>query len=854
MTFDARNARGLDESEARRRLVDEGPNSLPEDARKGVLRGILAAAREPMVLLLLIAGGLYGLLGDRIEAATLLASVAFVVGIAFVQARKTERALAALRDLTNPRALVIREGKATRVASEHVVRGDLVIVAEGDRVPVDATVLECSNLSVDESLLTGESVSVRKREVTSTDVAAAPGGDDTPHVFAGTMVVNGRAIVEARATGARSEIGKIGAALGQNASMRSPLEREVDTLVRRVAVAAVGVSLLLAVVHGLRSRDPIGGLLAGVSLAMSLLPEELPIVLTVFFAIGALRLSQVRVLTRHMPAIETLGATTVLCTDKTGTLTENRMRVSRLWVDGCTHDVGDGSLPEAVHGVVEHGVLASQRDPFDPMEIAFHALSDGQLAGTEHVHRDFVLVREYPLSKALLSMAHVWRAPSGDVLVVSAKGAPEAIVDLCHLEAEEAERIRGQVVSMARDGLRVLGVACTETTSELPSMQHDFAFRFVGLVGLEDPVRANVPLALAECREAGIRVIMITGDYPETATAIARKAGFARPERVIRGSEVADLDDAALASRLREVDVIARAIPEHKTKIVRALAASGEVVAMTGDGVNDAPALESAHIGIAMGGRGTDVAREAADLVITDDDFSSIVAGARLGRRIFDNLRKVVVYILAVHVPIAGLALLPSFFGLPLMLHPLQIVFLELIIDPSCSLVFEVEPEEADVMRRPPRSAGAQLVSAQSVRMALAQGASVLVASFGCLLFAHARGFEEGAIRAVAFTSLVGGNLALIQVNRSWSRRTGSAPRGWLVWIVVGLTVSLLALVLFVEPFTSLLRLAPISLGSAGLAFATGALSVAWVELRKRFGKGLFSAGRAPARAAEVRA
>ena len=838
-SFDARTAQGLTSEEAAARLAADGPNALPTDAPTTLLHTLFEVLRQPMLLLLLAAGGLYLFLGDRLEAYTLLGSVFVVIAIELVQERKTARALEALRDLASPRALVIRDGTTKRIPGIDVVRGDLVIIAEGDRVPADARVLEASSLTTDESLLTGESVPVRKRVATESDVEGRPGGDDLPFVFSGTLVVKGRAVAEVFGTGARSELGRIGAALRTTAPMRSPLETEVDGIVRLVASGAAFLCVGLALVYGLRTGEYVDGLLAGIALAMGLLPEELPIVLTVFLAIGALRLSKKRVLTRRMAALETLGAASVLCTDKTGTLTENRMRIAALYADGVFHDVGPDGLPEAVHPVVEHGILASQRDPFDPMELAFHRLGNETLLGTEHLHATWQLVREYPLSPELLSVAHVWRSPDGGGLVVSAKGAPEAIVDLCHMDEAAAGIVREAVRTLARRGLRVLGIASTRFEGrELPESQHDHPFAFVGLVGLQDPVRSTVPAAVAECRAAGISVLMITGDYPETASAIAREAGLERPESVLTGTELASLDDAALARRLREVDVIARAVPEQKLRIVKALADGGGVVAMTGDGVNDAPALEASHIGVAMGGRGTDVAREAADLVVTDDDFTSIVAGVRLGRRIFDNLRKAVVYILAVHVPIAGLSLIPAMIGWPLALLPLHIVFLELIIDPACSIAFEVEVEEDDVMRRPPRAADSRLVDRRVLGVGLAQGVSVLVAALAVLALAHVEGLAEGATRALAFTALLGGNLALILVNLSWSaKRSPSRPRNHVAWGVVLAATAMLCLCLVLEPLRRLLHFDAVEPAWALSAFAAGSLSVGWFEVWKRLRK-----------------
>jgi Ca2+-transporting ATPase len=828
---------GLTAAEAAARLASEGPNALPTDARSSFIHTVWHLLREPMLLLLLAAAGIYLVLGDRFEAVMLSLSVCFVIGIELVQERKTARALDALRDLASPRALVLRDGKPQRIAGQDVVRGDRILIAEGDRVPADARLVEASGISVDESLLTGESVPVRKRVALATDTEARPGGDDLPFLYSGTLVVKGRGAAEVFATGPRSEIGRIGTALHGATSERSPLQREIGAIVRVMALTAAVLSIGLAVLYAVQSDSVVEGLLVGIALAMSLLPEELPIVLAVFFALGALRLSKHRVLTRNLAALETLGATSVLCTDKTGTLTENRMRVAALYAAGEVHQVTDAALPEFVHEVVEHGILASQRDPFDPMEIAFHQLGETALRATEHLHATWTLVREYPLSPELLSMSHVWRSPNETSLIVSAKGAPEAIVDLCHLPEAQVEAVRAAVMALGSDGLRVLGVASVRfDDGELPGEQHDYPFTFVGLVGLEDPVRATVPAAIADCRAAGIRVVMITGDYPATASAIGRKAGLACPDDVLTGAEIELLDDDALVTRLRSADVVARAVPEQKLRIVRALARDGGVVAMTGDGVNDAPALEAAHIGIAMGGRGTDVAREAADLVITDDDFASIVAGVRLGRRIFDNLRKAVTYIVAVHVPVAGLSLIPALLGWPLALLPLHIVFLELIIDPACSVAFEAEGDEADIMSRPPRAPTSRLADRGLFLLGLAQGVSVLLACLAVLFAARQHGLAEGGTRALAFTALLGGNVALIAVNLSWSvggERKGR-PTNRVAFLVAGLAMAGLVASLVFAPVRSVFHFDPVSLPLGLAAFGAGAVSVAWFEVWKR--------------------
>jgi Ca2+-transporting ATPase len=840
--FDVRGARGLGSEEAARRLRDEGPNELPSARHRNVLRIALEVLREPMLLLLLGTGSIYLILGDRREAAILLSFVVVVTVITFVQERRTERALEALRDLASPRAQVIRDGEQRRIPGREVVRGDLLLLSEGDRVPADALLLDSRNLSVDESLLTGESVPVRKRgREPGEQVMGPPGGDGTPWTYSGTLVVKGQGFAEVLATAASTEMGRIGKALATTHAERTPLQREVRRLVRVLAVVGVALSVMVATVYALTRHDRLHGLLAGVTLAMAMLPEEFPVVLTIFLALGSLRLSRMGVLTRRMPAIEALGAATVLCVDKTGTLTRNRMEVRELLADGERFVVGPDApaLPEAFHALVEYGVLASPIDPFDPMDAAFKSCGDATLAGTEHLHADWRLVREYALSDELLALSHVWRSPDGSDYVIAAKGAPEAIFDLCHLAPARIEALDAELAAMTGRGLRVLGVARARFRAgdELPRAQHDFDFELLGLVGLADPIRPSVPAAVAECRAAGIRVVMVTGDYPGTALAVAREAGLGGGAGAcMTGPEVAALDEAALARRIGDVDVFARVAPQQKLRIVRALSARGELVAMTGDGVNDAPALRAAAIGVAMGGRGTDVAREAAALVITDDDFASIVGAVRGGRRIYDNLRKAMSYIVAVHVPIAGMSLLPVLLGWPLLLMPVHIAFLELIIDPASSVVFEAEPEEAGVMARPPRRAGAPLFGAGMLAISLLQGASVLAAAFVVFGAALHAGRAEGAARALSFATLVLGNLALIAVNRSASDSAiGGVLRGdnrafsWVAGGAAAFLVSSLAV-----PWAQrLFRFAPLAAADLAMAAAMVLLSVSWFEVYK---------------------
>lgn len=833
--LDIKAVSGLSEAKANDRLKEEGYNELPSAKQRSVFAIAFEVVREPMFLLLVACGTIYLLLGDVQEAIILLSFVFVVMGITFYQERKTERALEALRDLSSPRALVIRDGEPKRIAGREVVREDIIMLSEGDRVPADAVLMSCVNLSVDESLLTGESVPVSKDCCDGAVEMGRPGGDRLPFVYSGTMVVTGQGVARVQATGIHTEIGKIGRALQAVETGETLLQRETGRLVRNLAAVGLSLCAMVVVVYGLTRGNWLNGFLAGTTMAMATLPEELPVVLTVFLALGAWRISQKRVLTRRVPAVETLGSATVLCVDKTGTLTQNRMTVIKLFAGGEFYDVDyqDGQLPENFHEAVEYSILASQKDPFDPMEKAIKQMGDHYLARTGHIHEDWTLVHEYPLSKKLLALSRTYRSPDSQMYIIAAKGAPEAVADLCHFDEAGMQDLAQQVGAMAAEGLRVLGVAkASFKKTELPGEQHDFLFEFLGLIGLADPVRPAVPAAIKECYSAGIRVVMITGDYPGTARSIAGQAGLAPAGEVITGPEMDGMDDLELQRRLKTVNIFARVVPEQKLRLVNALKANGEIVAMTGDGVNDSPALKSAHIGIAMGGRGTDVARESADLVLLDDDFSSIVQTVKLGRRIFDNLKKAIAYIFAIHVPIAGMSLIPVLFNWPLVLMPVHVVFLELIIDPACSVVFEAASAEDDVMKRSPRNPNEPLFGRRAVGLSLLQGASVLLIVLIVFIIAFYRGHGEQEARALTFTTLIIANLGLIFTNLSWSStilKTLRKPNAALWWVSGGAVVFLF-LVLFVPFLSELFRFAQLHPIDLGICLAAGVVSILWFE------------------------
>lgn len=815
---------GLSSGVAAQRLQTDGLNELGIRQRRalyGIVRDVL---KEPMFLLLLVAGGIYLVMGDRSEALTLLGFVLIIMGITVFQERRTDNALAALRDLSSPRALVIRDGQQIRISGRELVREDCLLLAEGDRVPADARLLSAHELATDESMLTGESVAVSK----------APGDS----VYAGTLIVAGQGMAIITATGSHTEMGRIGQSLEDIQLQTSPLREEMNRLTRRLAVIGVLLSLLLIALFWWMRGSWLEGILAGIGLAMALLPQELSVIMIVFFALAARRLAMQQVLTRRLHAIESLGETTVLCVDKTGTLTQNRMQVAALSLPGQRRMLAAApseALPEGFGELLDYAVLASEIQPHDPMEQAFHRLADAQPVRSVMKKGPWTLSREYELSPALLAMTHVWRSGDADD-IVAAKGAPEAIALLCKLNDEQRVHAMQEAELLASQGLRVLAVARARHPADQPwpERQEEFRFEWLGLVALADPLRAEVPSAIGQCVQAGIRVVMITGDHPRTALAIARQAGLSHKD-MLTGDDILRMDPAVLAAHAGYVNVFARVKPQQKLALVEALKARGEVVAMTGDGVNDAPALKAAHIGIAMGQRGTDVAREAASLVLLRDDFASIVEAIRMGRRTYANMRQAMVYTLAVHVPIAGLAMLPVLFGLPLLLAPLHIAFLELVIDPACSLVFEAEKGPDDLMSRPPRSTRETLLSAALVTQSLLFGGVTTLMVF-VVYYWMLGSASTGTASAAAFVMLVTANAALILPVRSAPGRrmpilSSLTPTAW--WVLAATTGALL-LVICWSPLASAFRFDTLSASEWVISMACGMAMLPWFALIKR--------------------
>jgi Ca2+-transporting ATPase len=824
-------AQGLSSAEASARLVADGPNELPRSGQRSVWRIAAEVLREPMLALLLAGGTIYLFLGSLMEGLILLGFATFSVVVTIVQQARTENVLGALRDLSAPRALVIRDGKRISIAGREVVCGDSLVLQVGDRIAADAVLIEASDLQTDESLLTGESLPVTKIASVAGDTQPThrPGGDGQPFLYSGSLIARGSGVATVLATGSKSEMGQIGQSLATLDTEAPRLQTETMRIVKWCAIGGGLIASIVVLLYGLLRGGWIDAVLAGIAIGMAMLPEEFPVVLTVFLAMGAWRIGKVGVLTRRASAIETLGSATVLCTDKTGTLTENLMSVAELWLpSGETVALAHDTPAAAVfHPLIKTALFASAVDPAEPMEIALYkagkAIGVLDQAGSKLVHT-------YALRPELLAMSNVWDAPAGPMIM--AKGAPEAIAKLCHLKPAARTTMMEAVNAMAMRGVRVLAVAtATAPDRHWAGSQADYHYKLTGLVGLADPLRPTVPAAVAECRSAGIRLVMITGDHAATARSIATQAGIADGD-VLTGDDLTALNDADLAERLKTVTVFARIMPEQKLRIVEAFKAAGEIVAMTGDGVNDAPSLKAAHIGIAMGERGTDVAREASAIVLLKDDFGAIVHSVRLGRRIYDNIRKAMAFIFAVHVPIAGLSLLPLLFGLPILFGPIHIALLEMVIDPVCALVFEAERDEDNIMQRPPRDPDERLFSLAMVAWSVFQGV-VAFAMLAMLYFYQIRAdMSDGELRALIFFALVAEIVALILVNRSFSASLGEAfiRHNTALRYVIAAVLTITGVILFWPRAQVLLKFESVAWSDTALAAGLGVFLLVVLE------------------------
>lgn len=763
---------GLTSTTAAEKLRRYGPNVLPEQQSRSTLHIFLTVLKEPMITLLIISGTIYFLIGDIVEALLLAIMIGFVALITFFQEKRTEQALSALKQLSDPKVKVIRDNREQIIQSYQLVPGDVVVVTEGNRIPADGTIIDTRELYVDEAAITGESLPICKK--------------NQDQVFSGTLVTSGTALIHITQTGVKTKIGDIGNSLNQINESPTRLQLETRQIIVRFAALGFIVCLIAIIGIWLNTNSFIHALLQGIAIAMSLLPEEFPVVITIFTALGALRIAQKRVLMSNLPTLETLGSTTVLCTDKTGTLTQNQMTVTGVVTPaGSIENPYEHKLSSAAISVLRLARLACHVVITDNMEVAidnaYQIVTDTHLPQIEEI--------------SSLKQNHTYminRITYGNNRhQFVTKGAPEAVLALCKLPPPQREQVIQQAKTLARRGSRVLAIA---THSQLSG-----TYAYQGMIALSDPIRPGVKKAIQDCYQAGIRIIMITGDYPETAKAIGESIGLTGNHNILTGEQIAHSTPQQLRQQLKAANICARILPAQKLQIVEALKQNGEIVAMTGDGVNDAPALKAAHMGIAMGLKGTDVAREAADMILTDDNFVSIVNAIRDGRRIYTNIRKAVGFIIAVHVPIALLATIPSFLGWPLILTPVHIVVLELLIDPACTLVFENEPPDADAMHQPPRPPQQKLFNRQVVYRGIMSGLAVACAVLAAYVASSQLSTDPTVIRTIAFSTLIYSNLGLILSYRSDKGSIAATLRiknlaFW--WVIISISSLMTALVL----------------------------------------------------------
>jgi Ca2+-transporting ATPase len=814
---------GLSPEEARARLARHGPNRLVEVERWAFLREAVALVADPMALMLAAAAAAYFALGETRDAVILLVALVPVLGVDVLLGVRSRRALRALAAAVRPRATVVRGGTAREIATEEIVPGDALLLSEGDVIHADGLVRRAANLAVDESQLTGESEPQGKAPLEAGTGGLVP---ESGRVYAGSVVLAGHGLAEVTETGGRTRFGRIARLVAEAGAQPTPLQRRTGRMVRALGLAAFAVAVAVFLLSLWRTGDPYGALLGAVSLAIAAIPEEFPLVFTLFLSLGAYRLSRHRVLVRRLACVETLGSTTVVCTDKTGTLTEGRFAVD-------AHVAVDAGVDEAT--LLEAAALACEPAPADPMERAILAHCAEHGIDVAALQGRWTLAADYDFDPAGKHMSHVWTPTDGMARIV-AKGALEGVLDHCRPDPATRARAEAENRRLAAQGMRVLAVAARDLgrpTGVRAEDERDLVP--VGLLGFRDPLRPEVPSAIAECTAAGIAVKLVTGDHALTAHAIADAAGVPHADDgVVTGAELDRLPPAERAERVRRAAIFARVRPEQKLAIVEALAERGEIVAMTGDGINDAPALRRADIGISLGIRGTEVARAAADLVLLEDDFASLVATVREGRRIYANIQRAFLYLLAFHTPIIALALAAPLLGLPLLLEPVHLVWLELIVHPVSALVFEAEAAPPDLMRRPPRDPGEPLVP---LRLAARSVASGVVLAAGAL-WAYVAHLPEGVpyARSLGVAVVVAGSLLLVWAERAPEGSFLSVPpprsaRFWVVWVAVAAS---LPLFLHVRTLAAVFRVEPLSASDWGHVLLLAAASVAWRAMPRR--------------------
>lgn len=816
------NITGLTDAQVKDSRAKSGKNVLSFKKENRFVDAIVSLAKEPMVILLLVASVIYFISGKTGDGIFLASAILLVATISLYQDSRSKQALEKLKSFTKPNCKVIRNGEVIEIKSEELVLGDSLMLEEGTHIAADGIIIHSNDFSVNESILTGESMAVYKDKTKEDKMA-----------YLGTTVASGLAIVTVTGIGNETQLGKIGKSLESIEEEKTPLEKQINNFVKKMVIAGAIVFLIVWVINYLDTYDILDSLLKALTLAMSILPEEIPVAFTTFMALGAWRLMKMGIVVKQMKTVETLGSATVICTDKTGTITENRMTLAKVF-SLVSKRIADPveSLQDDEKELITTAMWASEPIPFDPMEIALHEQYI-KLAPKDE-RPDFKMVHEYPLGGVPPMMTHMFENKSGK-RITAAKGAPEGLMLISNLSEDEKKQIQDTINVLAKDGYRVLGVAeANFTGNDFPEHQQDFSFNFKGIVAFYDPPKANIKKVLNDFEAAGITVKIITGDNAETTAAIARQIGFKGFEKSIKGDELMQMDDAALQTCVMETNVFTRMFPEAKLKIINALKARDQIVAMTGDGVNDGPALKAAHIGIAMGKKGTEIAKQAASLILMEDDLSKMVDAVAMGRRIYTNLKKAIQYIISIHIPIVLTVFIPLALGwiYPNIFTPVHIIFLELIMGPTCSIIYENEPMEKNAMLAPPKPMTLTFFNWKELSISIMQGLAITAGTLFAYQYAVYNGYNEAITRTMTFTVLIAANIFLTLVNRSfyYSIFTTLRYKNNLVLMIIGITIFIYALLLFVNPLTNFFGLERLTGLQLGVAVAVGFVSVIWFE------------------------
>ncbi len=816
------NIAGLTTEQVTVSRQQHGANTLHYKKENTLLDTLIRMVKEPMMILLLVASSIYFISGKTGDGIFLLVAIVFQASISLYQDSRSKNALEKLKDFSQPKCKVIRNGEIIEIKSEELVMGDSLMVEEGTSITADGTIVYSHDFSVNESILTGESLSVYKD----------PEKEDK-FVYSGTTVAGGLAIATITAIGNQTKLGKIGTSLENIDEEKTPLEIQIGNFVKKMAIVGIIVFVIVWLLNYANSRNLLQSLLQSLTLAMSILPEEIPVAFTTFMALGAWRLMKMGIVVKQMKTVETLGSATVICTDKTGTITENKMSLAKMFVLSANKIVEPQKVQtDNERELIAMAMWASEPIPFDPMEIALH---DAYRTTTLQDERaNYKIIHEYPLSGKPPMMTHVFKNESGH-MIVAAKGAPEALMAVSRLTEADKQLVHAAIQQLTADGLRVLAVGVADFKGEnYPATQQEYSFHLKGIVAFYDPPKKNIQQVLNDFYAAGIDVKVITGDNAQTTKAIAKQIGLKGYENEMTGDQLMQLPESELNAKVMKTTLFTRMFPEAKLRIINALKANQQIVAMTGDGVNDGPALKAAHIGIAMGRKGTEIAKQAASLILLEDDLSKMVHAIAMGRKIYSNLKKAIQYIISIHIPILLTVFVPLALGwiYPTIFSPVHVIFLEIIMGPTCSIIYENEPIEKNTMRQKPKALTTTFFNWRELSLSMVQGLIITAGTLSIYQYAVSNLYSEGLTRTMTFTVLIAANIFLTLINRSfyYSIITTWRYKNNMVVFIIIITAVLLGIMLYIQPVTAFFEFEQLTFQQLGLCVVVGFVSVIWFE------------------------